>query len=85
MPLEDMDTISQTTRTIRTIRIPSRLMTGVTTSEEVETEVERTVEASLCGAIKASSITRWTDVQEATSSDPDLMVLMDFIESGFPS
>ena len=67
-----------------TVNIPNLLFDSIPLQPGIELEVEESTCASLIGAITASSITTWNEVQEATTACPDLQLLMDMVENGFP-
>lgn len=46
--------------------------------------IEEEVSSTLMAAISASTMTTWNDVQEATTGNNDLQLLMEMIEEGFP-
>lgn len=53
-------------------------------SQELETEMDESINVTLISAITASALTTCTDVQESTTANPDLQLLMELIEEGFP-
>lgn len=66
------------------LKIPTQLMAGITIDDTMD-EAETEPRDSICGALLSTGITSWSKVQEATSEDSTLSLLISTIESGFPA
>lgn len=83
MPLEDDSTSSGSPNHPR-VKIPTQLMSGISISDTMDDADSQTTD-SICGALLSTGITSWSAVQQAMQHDHDLLLLIDTIQSGFPT
>lgn len=84
MTLEDDVTTDSGSRTQPKVRIPTQLMAGISISDTIDDADSQTTD-SICGALTSTGITSWSAVQQATTADTNLSLLIDTIQSGFPT
>ncbi len=82
---DDISTAASSTTTQPRISIPSQLMAGISTTDQIEsTEREASTRASWICALNSIKAITWDEVRTATSSDPELVALLSLIEDGIP-
>lgn len=65
--------------------IPTALMAGLSTDDTpLSSTIESTLQESLAATFTSALPIGWEQVQTATSSDDDMLLLLDTIENGFP-
>ena len=66
------------------LTIPTALMAGVITDEPRDESTDDVIQESLASALTANQPLTWEQVQTATTSDEDMILLLSLIEDGFP-
>ena len=81
---DDIHTV-QDSITIPSPRIPSNLMAGVCTDDQLYAiRVENQLQESLISTLHSTHTVNWEQVQVATSSDDNMLLLLSAIENGIP-
>ena len=81
---DDIDSIEITTPP--PLAIPAQLMSGLQASDQLAaTTVENSLQASWACALASLQSVTWSEVQNATASSPDLVLLLSTVEDGFPA
>ena len=81
---DDIHTI-QDSAAIPTPRIPTNLMAGVCTDDQLHAiRAENQLQESLVSTLHSTHTVNWEQVQVATSSDDNMLLLLSAIENGIP-
>ena len=71
--------------TIPLLHIPTQLMAGACTDDQLHpTHTESQIEESLISSLNSTHTVNWEQVQIATSSDDNMLLLLSAIEDGIP-
>ena len=85
MTLHDDVHCIQDSIAIPPLQIPTQLMAGVCTDDQLyPSETENQVQESLVSSLNSAHTVNWEQVQTATSSDDNMLLLLSITEDGIP-
>ena len=81
---DDIHNLQDNTAT-PSLHIPIQLIAGICTDDQPHsTRIENQLQESLISSLHSTHIVNWEQVQTATSSDDDMLLLLSAIEDGIP-